>query len=63
MCMGAIINSRISNLYFGCFEPKTGAAGSIYDLSKNIKVYPEILKEECKALLSDFFKNKRNKST
>ena len=59
MCIGAIINSRISNLYFGCYEPKTGAVGSIYDLSKNIKVYPELLKNECSELLSNFFKEKR----
>ena len=59
MCIGAIINSRIKNLYFGCYEPKTGAVGSIYDLSKSINVYPELLKNECSELLSNFFKNKR----
>ena len=59
MCIGAIINSRISNLYFGCFEEKTGAVGSIYDLSRDINVYPELLKNECSELLSNFFKNKR----
>jgi len=59
MCIGAILNSRISNLYFGCCEPKTGAVGSIYDLSKNINVYPELLSRECSELLSNFFKNKR----
>ncbi len=59
MCMGAILNSRISNLYFGCYEKKTGAVGSLYDLSKNIDVYPELLKEECSALLTSFFKDRR----
>jgi len=59
MCIGAILGSRISNLYFGCYEKKTGAVGSLYNLSKNINVYPELLKDECSELLSSFFKDRR----
>ena len=59
MCIGAILSSRIKNLYFGCYEPKTGAVGSIYDLSKNINVYPEVLGKECSEILSNFFRERR----
>lgn len=65
MCMGAILQSRITSLYFGAYEPRTGAAGSIYDLSNQpqmshkIKVFPEIMEKECSELLTDFFKRIR----
>ncbi len=60
MCTGAIINSRIKRVVFGAFDPKAGSAGSVINLCElpyNHK--PEIeggfMKEECAALLSDFF--------
>ena len=33
MCSGAIINSRLAEVYYGAFDPKAGAAGSVIDLS------------------------------
>ncbi len=33
MCMGAILLARIDKVVFGCYDPKGGAAGSLYDLS------------------------------
>ena len=65
MCIGAILLSRISKLYFGCYEPKTGAVGSIFDLSnhpklpRQVQVYPEVLNQECSELLTSFFKTIR----
>ena len=45
MCAGAIINSRIRNLYVGTMDKKTGAAGSVLNLFQdftfNHKVYVE----------------------
>ena len=35
MCAGAIIQARIKNLYIGTMDPKTGACGSVLDLSKD----------------------------
>src|ERR1035437_2611316 len=35
MCMGAIILSRIPTVVFGCYDPKGGAAGSLYDLASD----------------------------
>jgi len=67
MCAGAMVLSRIKNLYFGAKDPKTGACGSITDivnhkkLNHHIKVKSGILKEECGSLLVDFFKKKRTK--
>ena len=70
MCMGAIILARIPTVVFGCYDPKGGAAGSLYDLSSdprlnhNVELLPRVLESECSALLSDFFaelrKRKRN---
>ena len=65
MCTGAIILSRIRNLYFGSFEPKFGACGSLYNLVENpqnnhkINVYSGIYAEESKNLLKQFFAKKR----
>ncbi|MCB0747163.1 MAG: nucleoside deaminase [Ignavibacteriales bacterium] len=69
MCTGAILLSRIKNVYFGTFEPKQGAAGSQYNLlvdnkyNIDIKVYSGIYAEESKNLLQSFFKKKRNFTT
>ena len=65
MCTGAIINSRIDKIYYGCKDPKGGALESNVELKKinGLNHYPEIcsgiLENECSAILKDFFKNKR----
>ena len=67
MCAGAIINSRIRNLYVGTMDKKTGAAGSVLNLFQdftfNHKVYVEngILQETCEKVLKDFFKELRKR--
>ncbi len=69
MCAMAMIHSRIRNLYFGAFDEKTGAAGSKINLfekglfNHDVNVAGGILKEECGALLSEFFKQKRKRKT
>lgn len=61
MCMGAIILSRIPRVIFGCYDPKGGAAGSLYDLSNDprlnhrVELLPRILEDDCSLLLSSFF--------
>lgn len=65
MCMGAIILARIPKVVFGCYDPKGGAAGSIYDFSNNprlnhtVQLVPNIMGEECSSLLSGFFADLR----
>jgi tRNA(adenine34) deaminase len=68
MCAGAVVLSRIKNLYFGAKDPKTGACGSVINIANHkklnhrIEVKGGILKDECSSLLKDFFKKKRRKS-
>ena len=65
MCMGAIIQARFSNVYYGACDLKGGAIESSINVldAKNINHHPNveggILKEECSKLLSDYFKAKR----
>lgn len=65
MCAMAMIHSRISKLYFGAYDEKTGAGGSRVNIfekdlfNHNIEVVGGVMKEECGALLTEFFKNKR----
>ncbi len=64
MCAGAIINSRISKVIYGAPDPKAGSCGSVinlFDLPYNHKpqVISGVLKQECSAVLSEFFKSLR----
>ena len=64
MCMGAIINSRLGKVVFGAKDAKAGACGSVIDLRNyplNHKPIVEsgFMKDECAAVLSDFFKERR----
>jgi tRNA(adenine34) deaminase len=61
MCAGAMLSSRINELYFGTFDPKFGACGSLYNLAEEaktnhkIKVFSGIYMDESKKLLQEFF--------
>ncbi len=67
MCMGAILLARVERLVFGCFDPKAGAAGSLYDLTNDrrfnhrVEVTSGVREEECSAILSDFFRELRRR--
>lgn len=67
MCSGAIINSRIENVYFGAFDKKSGCAGSNINLFENglfnhdVNVTGGILENECADILSSFFRELRKK--
>ena len=67
MCMGALIQARVDRLVFGCFDPKAGACGSLYNLSKDerlnhrIEIHSKVLEQECSRLLSEFFEKLRMK--
>ncbi len=68
MCAGAIVNARISKVYFGAYERKSGAVLSNHQiLFKNglnhvCDVEGGVLEKECSSLLKTFFKNKRKTS-
>lgn len=67
MCLGAMIHARVSKVVFGAFDEKTGVCGSCQDLSTSecfnhaIEIQGGVLADECKNLLQNFFKNRRNK--
>lgn len=67
MCAGAIANARISRLYFGAYERKGGACGSVHNilensgLNSNTEVHGGVLEDSCSLLIKKFFENKRNK--
>lgn len=67
MCAGAIINSRIKDVYFGARDPKAGACGSVVDLFSVEKFnhHPHVIRglfqEKSSQMLKDFFREIRKK--
>jgi tRNA(adenine34) deaminase len=68
MCAGALVLARVARVVFGAWEPKTGAAGSLWDVLRDRRLNhrPEVvggvLADECAALLEDFFAKRRDSS-
>ncbi len=65
MCMGALIHARIKRLVFGASDPKWGAAGSLYDFSRDkrlnhrVEITKGVLENRCRNLIQAFFKKRR----
>jgi tRNA(adenine34) deaminase len=65
MCAGAMIQARVARVVFGALDPKSGALGSLYDLSRDqrlnhrLEVIPGIREIECRELIQGFFKTRR----
>jgi tRNA(adenine34) deaminase len=65
MCAGAIVLSKIDNLYFGAYDLKSGACGSVINVTNNkslnhkCHVFGGVLDLDCGSLLKNFFKEKR----
>ncbi|MFG2037969.1 nucleoside deaminase [Dactylosporangium sp. NPDC048998] len=65
MCAGALVLARIGTVVFGAWEPKTGAAGSLWDVLRDRRLThrPEViggvLEDESSALLRAFFAGHR----
>lgn len=65
MCAGAMVHARVKRLVYGAADPKTGAAGSVFDLAQadalnhRLEVEGGVLAEECGALLKGFFARRR----
>ena len=67
MCAGALVQSRISRLVFGAYDPKAGAVGSLWDVVRDRRLNhrPDVLAgvraDEASALLQDFFARHRDR--
>ncbi len=65
MCVGAMFHARIARVVFGARDPKTGAAGSVFNLfaetrlNHHARTHGGVLAEECGKVLSDFFAMRR----
>lgn len=65
MCAGAIMLSRVNKVVYGAADPKGGCAGTLMNLLEDERfnhqseVVSGVLKAECGALLSDFFRKLR----
>ena len=67
MCAGAIVNARIPRVVYGTRDLRFGAYGSLFDLTKiPLNHIPEVkggvLEDETRALLSDYFREKRKRN-
>jgi tRNA(adenine34) deaminase len=64
MCVGALVNARVSTVVYGAAEPKWGALVSVLDasalrLNHRFEIVGGVLEAECRQLLVDFFKSRR----
>ncbi|MBE1466274.1 tRNA(adenine34) deaminase [Kibdelosporangium phytohabitans] len=65
MCAGALVLARIERVVFGAWEPKTGAAGSLWDVVRDRRLNhrPEVvggvLEQQAADLMAEFFRSHR----
>ncbi|HEY1651942.1 MAG TPA: tRNA adenosine(34) deaminase TadA [Acidimicrobiales bacterium] len=68
MCAGALVAARIGRLVYGASDPKAGACGTLYNLCSDPRLNHEVTvtrgvrAEQCGALLTSFFADRRNDS-
>jgi tRNA(adenine34) deaminase len=67
MCAGALVLARVDRLVFAAEDPKAGAAGSLMDITRDLRlnhrlaVTSGVLAEESSALLQQFFRKRRGR--
>lgn len=65
MCAGAIVLSRVTRVVFGVADPKSGGAGSVFDitghggLNHKVAVVAGVQEAAARQLLQEFFRAKR----
>jgi tRNA(adenine34) deaminase len=66
MCAGALVQARVARLVYGAADEKAGAVESVFrvcdsgSLNHRMELTSGVLGEECRALMRDFFREKRN---
>ncbi len=67
MCASAIIHARIMRVVFGAYDPKGGAAGSVFHLlppderfNHSLECTSGVLEQECGDILRGFFQRRRD---
>ena len=68
MCAGAILQARMKKVYIGAMNSKAGCVGSVINLlqmqgfNHRVEVETGIMREDCSAIMSDFFEELRHGS-
>ena len=69
MCAGALVAARVKRLVFGAMDPKAGACGTLFDLTRDprlnhrVEVVSGMLAQDCAALLQEFFRARRGRES
>lgn len=67
MCAGALVLARVKRIVYGADDPKAGACGSVINvahhkkLNHRIPTTSGILEKECRTIIQEFFRRKRQK--
>lgn len=65
MCAGAMVHARVARVVYGASDPRSGAAGSIFnildsaELNHRAEIVPGVMASRCSELLKNFFKRRR----
>lgn len=66
MCAGALVNARVKRLVFGAHDERFGAVETLFrlcdseSLNHRIEIVSGVLAEECRALMQEFFRERRS---
>ncbi|MDT7779171.1 MAG: tRNA(adenine34) deaminase [Acidobacteriota bacterium] len=66
MCAGALVQARVKRLVYGARDEKAGAVESVFricdasSLNHRIELTQGVLADECRALVQEFFRTRRN---
>lgn len=66
MCAGALVNARVARLVYGTADERFGAVRSVFricdskELNHRIEVVSGVLEDQCRRLMQDFFRERRN---